>query len=159
MHKNKINENTKVKGADKMNENINALDEINKGATMGMDAIKYILEKVEDKDFKKVLKEQYNKYVDISKRINELYDEYSEKEPHEISTMEKVMTWSNVQMETMNDKSNSNIAEMLIQGTNMGIIEGRKILNNKKLEKNVTKIIEEFVTMQEKSVEILKEYL
>ena len=108
-----------------MNENINALDEINKGATMGMDAIKYILEKVEDKDFKKVLKDRYNKYVDISKRINELYDEYSEKEPHEISTMEKVMTWSNVQMETMNDKSNSNIAEMLIQGTNMGIIEGR----------------------------------
>lgn len=142
-----------------MNENINALDEINKGATMGMDAIKYILEKVEDKDFKKVLKEQYNKYVDISKRINTLYDEYSEKEPHEISTMEKVMTWSNVQMETMNDKSNSNIAEMLIQGTNMGIIEGRKILNNKKLEKNVTKIIEEFVVMQEKCVEILKEYL
>ena len=69
------------------------------------------------------------------------------------------MRWSNVQMETMNDKSNSNIAEMLIQGTNMGIIEGRKILNNKKLEKNVTKIIEEFVVMQEKCVEILKEYL
>ena len=142
-----------------MNENINALDEINKGATMGMDAIKYILEKVEDKDFKKVLKDQYNKYVDISKRINELYDEYSEKEPHEISTMEKVMTWSNVQMETMNDKSNSNIAEMLIQGTNMGIIEGRKLLNHKETDEKVNSLVQEYVDMQEDAVEKLKTFL
>lgn len=142
-----------------MKENRNALDELNKGTTMGMDAIKFILDKVEDKSFKKVLKEQYNKYDEISKKANELYEEYSEKEPHETNTMEKAMTWSNVQMQTMNDKSNSKIAEMLLQGTNMGIIEGRKLLNNKLLDKKVSKLIEEFVSMQEECVEILKEYL
>ena len=142
-----------------MKENRNALDELNKGTTMGMDAIKFILDKVEDKSFKKVLKEQYNKYDEISKKVNELYDEYSEKEPHETNTMEKAMTWSNVQMQTMTDKSNSKIAEMLLQGTNMGIIEGRKLLNNKLLDKKVSKLIEEFVSMQEECVEILKEYL
>lgn len=142
-----------------MKENRNALDELNKGTTMGMDAIKFILDKVEDKSFKKVLKEQYNKYDEISKKVNELYEEYSEKEPHETNTMEKAMTWSNVQMQTMNDKSNSKIAEMLLQGTNMGIIEGRKLLNNKLLDKKVSKLIEEFVSMQEECVEILKEYL
>lgn len=142
-----------------MQENKNALDELNKGATMGMDAIKFILDKIEDKEFKAVLKEQYNKYDEISKKANELYEEYSEKDPHETSTMEKAMTWSTIQMETMTDKSNSKIAEMLIQGTNMGIIEGRKILNNKKLEKKVSKLIEEFVSMQEKCVETLKDYL
>ena len=142
-----------------MKENRNALDELNKGTTMGMDAIKFILDKVEDKSFKKVLKEQYNKYDEISKKVNELYEEYSEKEPHETNTMEKAMTWSNVQMQTMTDKSNSKIAEMLLQGTNMGIIEGRKLLNNKLLDKKVSKLIEEFVSMQEECVEILKEYL
>lgn len=142
-----------------MKENRNALDELNKGTTMGMDAIKFILDKVEDKSFKKILKEQYNKYDEISKKVNELYEEYSEKEPHETNTMEKAMTWSNVQMQTMNDKSNSKIAEMLLQGTNMGIIEGRKLLNNKLLDKKVSKLIEEFVSMQEECVEILKEYL
>lgn len=142
-----------------MKENRDALDELNKGTTMGMDAIKYILDKVEDKEFKKILKEQYNRYDEISKKANKLYEEYSEKEPHETSTMEKAMTWSNVQMQTMTDKSNSKIAEMLIQGTNMGIIEGRKMLNNKNLEKKVHKLIEEFVSMQEECVEILKEYL
>lgn len=142
-----------------MEENKNALDELNKGATMGIDAIKYILDVVEDKEFKKVLKDQSNEYNEISKKANELYEEYSEKEPHETSTMEKAMTWSNIKMQTMNDKSTSKIAEMLLQGTNMGIIEGRKILNNKQLDKKVHKLIEEFVAMQEKYVEKLKEFL
>ena len=41
----------------------------------------------------------------------------------------------------------------------MGIIEGRKILNHKKVDKEVYNIIEEYVTMQEDSVENLKKYL
>ena len=41
----------------------------------------------------------------------------------------------------------------------MGIIEGRKILNNKKLNEEVSSIINECVNMQEKCVETLKEYL
>ena len=41
----------------------------------------------------------------------------------------------------------------------MGIIEGKKILNNKNLDKEVSDIVSEYVTMQEKSVEVLKEYL
>ena len=48
------------------NQNLNILDEINKGATMGMDAISYVSEKVRDNNFKKVLDTEYNKYKNIS---------------------------------------------------------------------------------------------
>ena len=51
----------------KMKENINALDEIHKGSCMGMDAIHFILEKVENESFKDLLEKQYNSY----KKINE----------------------------------------------------------------------------------------
>ena len=44
------------------NQNLNVLDEINKGATMGMDAISFISQKVEDNQFKNILKTEYNKY-------------------------------------------------------------------------------------------------
>ncbi len=142
-----------------MEENINSLDETNKGACMGMDAINFILDKVKDKEFKKTLELEYNKYKDISRRINDLYKEYSDEEPHETSTMNKVMTWYGVNMKTLADDSNSKIAELLLQGTNMGIIEGRKILNNKNIDKKVYKLISEFVTMQEDSVEKLKTFL
>ena len=56
------------------NKNLNILDEVNKGATMGMDAISYVSEKVVDNDFKEVLNTEYNKYKDISNRVNNLYD-------------------------------------------------------------------------------------
>ncbi len=142
-----------------MQDNLNALDELNKGTTMGINAIELILDKIENKKFKKELKKQRAEYIIISQKVKELYKEYNEKEPHEINTIEKAMTWSGVQMKTINDKSDSKYADLLIQGTNMGIIEGRKLLNNKPLNKNIKKLIEEFVVMQEESVEILKEFL
>lgn len=141
--------------------NLNVLDEINKGATMGMDAINYVLDKVEDTNLKKVLDGEYNKYRDISNRVNEIYNNYTvEKEPHKTNTMNKMMTWYGVQMKTMNDQSNSKIAELLMQGTNMGIIEGRKLLNNNEnLPKDIDTVLNDFVVMQEDSVETLKKYL
>lgn len=144
-----------------MRENINALDELNKGCNMGMDAIKFIIDKVEDKNFEKVLKIQYKEYKNISQRINKLYDDYTkdEKKPHKTSIMNKVMTWSGIEMKTIDDTSNSKIAELLLNGTNMGIIEGRKLMNNKNIDKEVHELIDKYVSFQEKSVEELKKYL
>lgn len=143
-----------------MKENINVLDELNKGACMGMDAIHFVLDKVEDKKFKKTLQTQYNEYKDISCKINSIYEKYDKNdEPHETNTMTKVMTWYGVEMRTILDHSDSKIAELLLQGTNMGIIEGRRLLNNKKVDNEVKKIMTDYVTMQEKDVEDLKKFL
>ncbi len=143
-----------------MKENINALDEISKGSSMGMDAINFVLDKVEDEKFKEVIETEYDKYKKMSERIKDLYHKYnSDDEPHETGAMTKMMTWYGVNMKTLTDKSNSKIAELLLQGTNMGIIEGRKILNNKKISKEVRDLISEYVSMQEESVEVLKKYL
>lgn len=142
------------------NNNLNILDEINKGATMGMNAIEFVSEKVGDPKFRDVLNIEYDKYNKISQKVNNLYQNYSTKEPHETNKMEKMMTWYGVQMNTMTDKSNSKISELLMQGTNMGIIEGRRLLNqNSDLNQDVKNILNEFVTMQENSIETLKKYL
>ena len=143
------------------NNNINVLDEINKGATMGMDAIAFVTKKVADNELQKTLHLEYNKYKDISRRVNNLYDNYEkDKEPHETNTMNKIMTWYGIEMKTMNDHSNSKIAELLLNGTNMGIIEGRRLINNKhNLDNEVNCLLDDFVKMQEDSVEKLKTFL
>ena len=142
------------------NQNLNILDEVNKGSTMGMDAISYVSEKVVDNDFKEVLNTEYNKYKDISNRVNNLYDNFSNKEPHETNAMNKMMTWYGIQMKTMTDDSTSKLSELLMQGTNMGIIEGRRLLNqNQNIESDVKNILNDFVVMPEDSVETLKKYL
>ena len=141
-------------------ENINALDEVNKGACMGMDAVKYLLDKVEDSSLEKLLNKSYNDYKEISDEVEILYDKYnSDREPNETGMMTKAMTWSGVEMKTMTDKSNSKIAEIMLQGVNMGVIEGRKLLNNKRIDKEVNSLISKFVNMQEKLVEDLKKFL
>lgn len=143
------------------NQNLNVLDEINKGATMGMDAISFISQKVEDNQFKNILKTEYNKYKDISARVNKLYNNFAtNKEPHETNTMNKMMTWYGIQMKTMTDDTTSKLSKLLMQGTNMGIIEGRRLINqNANVSSDVKNILHDFVTMQEDSVETLKKYL
>ncbi|MCI8393325.1 MAG: hypothetical protein HFJ24_08110 [Clostridia bacterium] len=141
------------------NENLKVLKELHTGAQMGIKAISYVSEKVEDDNFKKELSTQYNQYEDILNKVTDLYNEYGEV-PASSNVKNDVMTWMGVQMNTMNDRSTSKISEMLIQGTVMGIIEGRKILNhNPNVETNIKNTLNEFVQMQENSVTKLKEYL
>ena len=138
---------------------INVLDELNKGACMGRDAIHFVLDKVKDDNLKKELTNQYNKYKSISDRICEIYPEYKDDKPHETNVMDKVMTWFGVEMKTLNDDSTSKIAELLLQGTNMGIIEGRRLLNHIETNEEVNKLVQEYVDMQEDAVEKLKTFL
>ena len=58
------------------NQNLNILDEVNKVASMGINAITYIFPKVKDRDFKKVLNVERNKYEKISERVDDLYSNY-----------------------------------------------------------------------------------
>lgn len=142
-----------------MEENKNALDEINKGCTIAIEAINNLIEKVDNKDLKKDILKQLDYYHEIESKINELYTCYSQSEPHEIGSFTKMMNNYMTTVKTMMDHTDSKIAEMLLQGTNMGIIEGERILNNKKLDKKVEKIINEFIKNQKMVVEDLKKYL
>ena len=135
------------------------LNEINKGIKMGMDSISTVSEKVQDDDLKKELKFQYDKYNEILNKVNDELDNYNDF-PKELNPMQKAMGWMSVQLNTIEDKSNSKISEMMLQGINMGIIEGVKLLNhNPDTDENVKNILKEFIQFQENSVEQLKKYL
>lgn len=138
---------------------INVLDELSKGACMGMDAIHFIMSKVKDNKLKKELNTQYEKYKSIHNKICKLYPEYSEKKPHETNAMNKAMTWYGIEMKTLVDSTTSKLAKLLMQGTNMGIIEGRRLLNHKDTDNNVNHLVQEYVVMQEDAVEKLKQFL
>ena len=143
----------------KEKESINVLDELNKGACMGIDAINFLFDKIESKDLKVILNKQCEEYQNILNRIAEIYPDYSKKEPHETNAINKAMTFWGIEMKTITDKSDSKVVELLLQGTNMGIIEGRKLLNHKCTDQEVEILIEKYIPMQEDYYDILKEYL
>ena len=73
-------------------QEIDILDELNKGATMGQDAIFFILDKVEDLKLKEEIENQYQAYKEISEKIHQIYPNYSAKEPHETNIVNKALT-------------------------------------------------------------------
>lgn len=142
-----------------MNENIYVLKEIHKGAKMGMDSISFVAEKVGDENFKDNLMYQYHLYCNIVDDVNNLYQDYGEI-PDDNSLKDTVMAWTGIQMNTITNKSNSHLADMLIQGTTMGIIEGRKLLNqHPNTDPQIRNTLDSFVKMQENNVEKLKTFL
>lgn len=140
-----------------MDNNKNILDEINKGCYMGIHAIKIILDKTDNLDFKELLDKQIDMYEEISSKIMDIYP--SKNPPEEISNMAKLMSWYGIQKDTILDNSTSKLADLLLNGTNMGIIEGRKLLNNKNMDKKIHKICSDYVKIQEKYIEKLKKFL
>ena len=135
------------------NINLTILNEINKAAKMGMDSISYVLKKVGDENMKENLTSQYTEYGKIVDRVNNQFDKYGEI-PDEAPVTDKMMAWMGTQMNTMTDKSNSKIAELMIQGGDMGIIKCQKLLNhNPRADEPVKNILNDFVTLQKNDIE------
>ena len=135
------------------------LNQVNQGIKMGMDSISNVSEKVQDGKLKDELLFQYDKYNEILNEVNDELTNYDDF-PKELNPMQKAMGWMGVEMNTLTDKSNSKIAELMIQGTNMGIIEGVKLLNhNPDTEQHIKDILNKFIDFQQNNVEQLKKYL
>lgn len=139
-------------------EKIELLKEISKDSKMGMDSINMVLKKVEDKNFKALLNTQHEEYKNIFDRTQELLVQNHEK-IEDTPIMQKAMSWMGIQFNTATDTSNSQLSDLLIQGTNMGIVKGKKLLNNISMSGELKNILSDFVRLQEKNVEDLKKYL
>lgn len=140
-------------------DNLMILDELHKGCSMGIESLEAIEEKASNKTFKKLLFNLIKKYEEMSNEINELHEIETDEEAKDTSTVSKAMTWGGIQMRTITDSSDSKLAELTMQGLNMGIIEGRKFLNHGEVDKRVLKILREYVDVQEEYVEEFKKYL
>ena len=135
------------------------LNQVNQGIKMGMDSISNVSEKVQDSRLKDELLFQYDKYNEILNEVNDELTNYDDF-PKDLNPMQKAMGWMGVEMNTLTDKSNSKIAELMIQGTNMGIIEGVNLLNhNPDTEQHIKDILNKFIDFQQNNVEQLKKYL
>lgn len=146
---------------DEKDENINLtiLNELNKAAQTGMTSISYVLKEVSEENMRENLVCQYSEYGKIVDRINTQFENYGEV-PDDEPLSQKMMGWTGVKLNTLTDKSNSHIAEMMIQGGSMGVIECQKLLNhNPKADKEVKTLLNDFMTMQLNDIEKMKTFL
>ena len=140
-------------------QEIDILKEISKDAKMGMDSLTTITDKAQDEKFKKVLNNQHDEYQNIFDRSQELLIQQGENY-EDVPTMQKMMSWTGIQMSTMSDKSNSKLSELLIQGNDMGVVKGNKLLHgNEFTTPEIKNLLSDFIRLQEKNIDDLKKYL
>lgn len=140
-------------------DDLTILNEVHKGVCMGKDSISMISEKSSDEQFKDELTYQYNKYLETEDRVNQQFENIGEI-PDDTPMGTKIMGWSGIQFNTINDKSNSQLSELLIQGYDMGIIKGVKLLNQSpEASQEVKDILNGFISFQENSIARLKKFL
>lgn len=140
-------------------QEIEILKEINKDSKMGMDSINMVGQKVQDEKFQKLLNEQHNEYQNIFDRTQELLVQNNET-IEDVPMMQKMMGWAGIQINTINDKSNSQLSELLIQGNDMGVIKGTKLLNDSTFTTpEIENLLSDFVRLQEKNIDDLKKFL
>lgn len=143
----------------KMNGNTELLNFVFQNSQMGVDTIKQLLDIVKDENFKKQLESQFNEYKQIHLAAQKALNENGQDEKG-ISTLDKIKTYLMINMQTMADKTPSHISEMLIIGSNMGIIDAiKKLKKYKDAEEDIIKLMEKLLKFEEDNVQQLKQFL
>lgn len=142
-----------------MNEDTELLNYIYQNAKMGIVGIDNIKKDIQDSEFLKVIKEQENDYYEIcTKALKWLSNCNVERK--NITAMSKLMTFMDAKIKLTKDNSISNIAKMMIEGNNMGIIAITEKLNNyQSADKKIIKLAKDLLKIEERNLENLKKYL
>ena len=103
------------------NQTQNLLQSIVENARTGLDACDQMIAKTKDAAIRDELMSQRTEYQNFAQNAERaLFAEGAQ--PHTKSMMSKAGMWMGIQMNTLMDASQSHIAELLIQGTTMGVI-------------------------------------
>ena len=145
-----------------MNENEEILEYIYQTSNMGMESTKDLINSLKGKDNKiKKLVEEINKnYEKYAKETEKLLNKQDLK-AKPIGMMAKAMSKMSINKEMISDNSDSNIADMLIQGLTMGNLELSKHIDNyeKTADKKIINLAKSLRKFGEEYIEKLKAYL
>jgi len=142
-----------------MNENIEMLNYVYQNAEMGKTTIEQILKEVKDLEFRDVLKEQLKDYEYVASQCDDLLN-VGGKLPKGIDVMPKIMSYFKIKMDTLKDDTSSHIAEMMINGSTMGITDITKNLNKySNVDNNVKDLSSRLLKIEQDNIETLKPYL
>lgn len=137
-----------------------ALAEVYRNAQLALQSISNILPEVEDEQTRKELSAQHEEYEQFSAKAAILAKNLG-LELKEPNPMKKAMMWGSIKMNTLTDNSRSHIAEMMLQGTVMGISALRSTLNDlpKDCNKEIETLMQDMLDLEERLEKKWKEYL
>ncbi|HIU59635.1 MAG TPA: hypothetical protein IAC57_05965 [Candidatus Scatosoma pullistercoris] len=136
------------------------LSEIYRNCHLALESISDILPAVEDEELKAEILREHEEYERISGKAACLARDKG-LEVKEPGPVKKAMMWGSIKMSTMMDNSRPHIAEMMIQGTVMGITSLKTSLGDlpEDDDEEITALLKELIELEEVFEKRLKEFL
>lgn len=145
-------------GESRENPDAAELREIYRNAAVGKESIKILRKMSEDRGFRNLLLKQYDAYAEIAGEM-EAYAAENGVELSSPSAFAKGMMYLTAKMNALGDKSSSKLAEIMIQGINMGIVSLTKIVNKLSDEGRSNKFAEDMLNLVRGNLEDMKLFL
>ena len=142
-----------------MNETIQLLKDVARNARTGEEAINDLMQKAESPEMRGELDMERRQYQSTAREA-ETALAAAGGQPEPVGAMQKAGMWVGTQMNTLTDRSNAHIAEMVIQGATMGIIEMTKARNTcPDADPGAASLASRFIVAQNDIIDRQKHYL
>ncbi|MGN1410911.1 MAG: hypothetical protein ACI4WH_00175 [Oscillospiraceae bacterium] len=140
-------------------DTIELLKECNAGIKMGVSSINEVIDYVKDDKMKNILikyKEEHSRLGDDTHiMLNKYHEEGKEPNP-----MAKAMSWIKTNFKISNSHNDGTIADLIVDGCNMGIKSLYKYLNDySNAEEKAKDIAKKLINIEEKLITDLRSYL
>ncbi len=141
------------------NVDLDLLEKTYQNASIGITAIKAVMDKTENKELNNELHKQLKDYQELADKSKDQLLKNGATVKRQ-SLYVKAMMKGNVKMNTLVKPSDSSIAQMVIQGSTMGVTQMTKLIHAKPNADGTSKeIAQEFVKREEENIEVMKNYL
>ncbi len=142
-----------------MNQTIQLLQDVVRNARTGRDAVEQLMGKARGGDMRRELSQEKAEYLQTQKEGERaLIDAGGRAEP--TGPMARAGMWVGLEMETLADRSDAHIAEIVIQGATMGVIEMTKALNTYDgADPDARGLASRFVVRQNEAIDRQKAFL
>ena len=135
------------------------LAEIYRNTHYALQSISDVLPETEDEELREELKRMHDGYEKISGKAA-MFGRENGVELKEPNPVKKAMMWGSIKMSTLKDNSRAHVAEMMTQGTVMGITAlTRSINENDEQDERVKDLAEELLHLEQDYEKKLKNYL
>ena len=140
-------------------DTIKLLRECDAGIQMGVDSIDDVLNRVKSEKMREFLSKCKKEHQELDAEVQELLEKYRDdgKDPNPVA---KGMSWMKTTMKMAMDESDATIADLMVDGCDMGVKSLSRYLNQYEAADEVSKnICKRLIKLEEKLGQQMRDYL
>lgn len=142
-----------------MDQNIQFLQDMYQNTKMGEETLNALVKHVKGEELREAVARQMQGYASLNGKAREQLFARRQ-DPKDVGPITKTMSQTMARLNAINNPAPTHIAEMIIQGSTMGIVNATEDLNKyDTADKKVMDLANEIVHFEQENIDRMKPYL